>query len=634
MSEIKINASVPGAELTKKQLDGIAASVDKVAAANAALAASAKNNAILEAAQAAQEAADKANATAVAMGEFPTTLAAMERGIASLKEELRGMDTNSAAFGDMQGSIQRAERELQRMQTRFVDAGTAATRGGSAVGAGGRQMANGMNSAGMATLEASRAFEDMQYGFAGVLNNIPGLVQGLGMTAGVAGAASVLAVVAWKLYQNLDKLTGKEKELAIQSIATASVQQSVADAVVEAMMQRRDASLLASSATDFLAFAVSNSARVWAEEKDAINAGTEAIKKRNQAQAEFDDAEKALQLAIIDAGSGTDAEKLEAKLAVEKEFRAKKQAQQLAEIDTELANAQKLEQAGARRSKDLRKQVAEYDQIIAEKKAAERNVQDLEDQQAGSGGRALGLYRDAILRPTAKVDAKFDPKKASDSELLDAAQAALKDVAPALDGGVTGQIMAERLRQRELPDKIKDSQAKVSDLEKRAAVLKDAESQLQANYQELTKLTEKIDALVDTRANKQSVFALQNGTEQIKGDAAVGSALEAEAQKNKAEDAKANQSQAKDNVANMQLGSSAAAVADLLPLSQGKNQLKAAAVKLEAGDMASLQEVLSLARMLVERADKSAAQGVRMNKEVADLKRRLNNQRSNDNAGE
>jgi hypothetical protein len=43
-------------------------------------------------------------------------------------------------------------------------------------------------------LAVSRAVDDMQYGFRGVINNIEGIVTGLGMGAGVAGAATIAAV--------------------------------------------------------------------------------------------------------------------------------------------------------------------------------------------------------------------------------------------------------------------------------------------------------------------------------------------------------------------------------------------------------------------------------------------------------
>src|SRR5579859_7498589 len=47
---------------------------------------------------------------------------------------------------------------------------------------------------GRAALEASRGFEDLQYGIGGVLNNIPGLITSLGGGAGLAGILSAVAV--------------------------------------------------------------------------------------------------------------------------------------------------------------------------------------------------------------------------------------------------------------------------------------------------------------------------------------------------------------------------------------------------------------------------------------------------------
>jgi hypothetical protein len=55
---------------------------------------------------------------------------------------------------------------------------------------------------GYAALEASRAFEDLQYGIGGVINNIPGLVMALGGGAGLTAALSVLAVVGNQLVKH------------------------------------------------------------------------------------------------------------------------------------------------------------------------------------------------------------------------------------------------------------------------------------------------------------------------------------------------------------------------------------------------------------------------------------------------
>lgn len=64
-----------------------------------------------------------------------------------------------------------------------------------------------------ALLETSRAFEDMQYGIRGVLNNIPSLVQSLGMGAGMAGGISIAAVAATALLPKLSEWLGLTEAL-------------------------------------------------------------------------------------------------------------------------------------------------------------------------------------------------------------------------------------------------------------------------------------------------------------------------------------------------------------------------------------------------------------------------------------
>jgi hypothetical protein len=67
-------------------------------------------------------------------------------------------------------------------------------------------------SAGGAVLEASRAFEDLQFGLRGVLNNIPSLIFALGGSAGLAGVISVVAVGASVLWEKFGGGAKKAKE--------------------------------------------------------------------------------------------------------------------------------------------------------------------------------------------------------------------------------------------------------------------------------------------------------------------------------------------------------------------------------------------------------------------------------------
>lgn len=67
---------------------------------------------------------------------------------------------------------------------------------------------------GQAALEASRAFEDLQYGLGGVVNNIPSLVMSLGGTAGLTAVISLTAVGVNQLVKNFGGLDPAAKAAA------------------------------------------------------------------------------------------------------------------------------------------------------------------------------------------------------------------------------------------------------------------------------------------------------------------------------------------------------------------------------------------------------------------------------------
>lgn len=104
-----------------------------------------------------------------------------------------------------------------------------ATRG-SMGQAGGAGSALSAVDGGRALLEGSRAIEDAQYGIAGVLNNLPGLVMMLGGGAGLAGALSVAGVAAAQLVKHLGGVSEavneeqlKAKMAALQGVLEASL---------------------------------------------------------------------------------------------------------------------------------------------------------------------------------------------------------------------------------------------------------------------------------------------------------------------------------------------------------------------------------------------------------------------------
>ena len=81
-------------------------------------------------------------------------------------------------------------------------------------GGGGKDGKQGNGNAGLAQamMQIGYAADDIQYGFRGIVNNVPMLVQSLGLGMGVAGAIQIVAVVANQYADEIEKLiVGKKK---------------------------------------------------------------------------------------------------------------------------------------------------------------------------------------------------------------------------------------------------------------------------------------------------------------------------------------------------------------------------------------------------------------------------------------
>ena len=77
------------------------------------------------------------------------------------------------------------------------------------------------NNAALGFLSLTYAIQDAQYGFRGVINNIPMIAQGFGMGSGLAGTLMLAAIAGAALYPELEKLTGADMVKQIQAGADA-----------------------------------------------------------------------------------------------------------------------------------------------------------------------------------------------------------------------------------------------------------------------------------------------------------------------------------------------------------------------------------------------------------------------------
>lgn len=180
---------------------------EAVISANTAAASSVKNwtqAAGLHGAAIAQEEAQIRKLTQTAL----TNDGAMSRIAANRTRESRARQVLMDLEAEKERRIEYG-RQLSRSARNTPGGGVSSAR--SAPAAAGRG-----GNAGLAALEASRAFEDAQYGIGGVLNNIPGLLGALNVPTAAIAAISVAAVGVAQLAKNLtglDDAAGKMDNL-------------------------------------------------------------------------------------------------------------------------------------------------------------------------------------------------------------------------------------------------------------------------------------------------------------------------------------------------------------------------------------------------------------------------------------
>jgi hypothetical protein len=148
-------------------------------------------------------------------GGVDTVVARVDKSIIALERDMKDLNAAIAAGGP---NVAAYQKELDNL-------GQAAGRA-----AGNKNMGQGM-------LQLSQTFDDLQYGIKGVVNNIPGLVQGFGVSAGIAGGAQ-LAFIA--VNQLTDKLTDYIKKQQEASQAAIKGRLSLLDARVQAMQETAD----------------------------------------------------------------------------------------------------------------------------------------------------------------------------------------------------------------------------------------------------------------------------------------------------------------------------------------------------------------------------------------------------------
>ena len=170
-----------------------------------------------------------------------------------------------------------------------------------------REAAKASTQSAMGLMALSNAFQDVQYGMAGMINNIPGIVTGMGLGMGIAGAVQAAAVGVQILTKNFDlfgteaKAAAKEAtEVANEADALEASTIRLSATTAEAAKKQKDlAAALKETKTEYDAIALSANQAI-----EAAQRFQDIETKRADLQSDLALAEVDVQLASGQIGMG------------------------------------------------------------------------------------------------------------------------------------------------------------------------------------------------------------------------------------------------------------------------------------------------------------------------------------------
>ena len=321
-----------------------------------------------------------------------------------------------------------------------------------------KELGKANSNAAMGVMALSNAFQDAQYGMAGMINNIPMIVTGMGLGMGVAGAAQAAAVGVQILLKNVDLFGEKAKEAAKAAAELSG--ETMADA--NAAYKAAEATKAQAAAQESLNAALA----VTEGHYKAVIALSEQIIKQKQAEKDAEtalaDAQAGMEMARIQLAEArsemTKEEAIFAKDKVRVEAESRKQTAAVAMEEAKVAEARRKAaaedaQANAKRAaaqemqrKGIGMLTDEEKKLAEENKAALKASMDqskIDQERFAKQGGAMGKYnlgkeRAAYTEMQTAMD-RENAKLAADKAARDATGAASPK---ALMDAITAQIQA------------------------------------------------------------------------------------------------------------------------------------------------------------------------------------------------
>ena len=189
--------------------------------------------------------------------------------VKGLKDEMQAL---ADALGVVDAKFEQVEDSSDKARKKLDDAKESVGKKGGGTGAA------------AALLDLGYILDDVQYGFRGVVNNIPNFVQKMGLGAGVAGVAGIAAVAINQLIQSFPELTdwmSKARPKIEELVSAIGKQTAEVDRLKKEYEKLKD--------VDKDTFA--NRAKLITVTED-LKVAEEALRKEKEAMKAFEDAEK------------------------------------------------------------------------------------------------------------------------------------------------------------------------------------------------------------------------------------------------------------------------------------------------------------------------------------------------------
>lgn len=418
---IKVTANTSGAKEAEKAIDQLTEAIEEQAVAEKELVQETEKvvveeKKLVEVEKEVEKVVEKTTAAKKKkVVEEKKEVAAVEELVVA---EKKAIDT-TGMYIDAKGRVHEAsgkfvkvaehEREGLKEQIKLQERSTVTVNGAAQAK---EKLAKSSNNGAMGLLALSNAVQDVQYGFGGMVNNIPQIITGLGMGMGVAGAVQIAAVGFQFLLKNVD-LFGQKAEEAREKAGELAAE----------MMGAADKAYKEAASVEALAAARENQAAAMAKVDEAYKT-TIALSDKAMKQAQE---EKDAQVALIDAQAGMEMARIQLaeatgkmtkeeaifakdKARVEAESR-KQTAQTLAE-ETKAAELRKKAAAEVETAEKKRQAAAGLAEggvglmNEAERKAARENIESMKAMQGVSQGRQEQLAR--AIDDKSLID--FDPE--------------------------------------------------------------------------------------------------------------------------------------------------------------------------------------------------------------------------------